>query len=244
MIFVDTPGWLSPQDVFQSFMKRAIVRSIYDDADVLLWMLEPKPFNEEDALFANKLKKSGKPVVVIVNKMDLAGSSHHFDRIKSEIQTHMGPDAVLLPIAAKQGAGLTELKSLLVTRLPEGPAFFPADQITDRWERFYVAELIREQIFKKYQEEVPHACLVTVDEFSERPGRKDHIRASIVVESESQKKIMIGAHARAIKDLGQAARKEIEAQLNRPIYLELEVKVKKNWRQDPAFLKLALGQSA
>lgn len=244
MVFVDTPGWLSPKDVFQSFMKRAIVRSIYDDADVLVWLLEPKPFTPEDASFATKLKDSTKPIVVVVNKMDLAGSPVHFEQIKTEIGLLLGPQTPVLRLSAKSGAGVIELKRGLVARLQEGPAYFPTDQLTDRWERFYVTELIREQIFKHYQEEVPHACMVMIEDFVEKKDRKDLIRATIIVETEGQKKIVIGNHAHAIKNLGQSARKEIEAQIGRPVYLELDVKVRKNWRQDSAFLKLALGLSA
>ena len=244
MVFVDTPGWLSPKDVFQSYMKRSIVRSIYDDADVLVWILEPKPFTPDDILFADKLTKSQKPVVVIVNKMDLAGSAHHFELVKAEVGTLMGPAVPVLPLSARSGAGINELKGALISRLPDAPAYFPTDQMTDRWERFYVAELIREQIFKRFQEEIPHACLVVVESFVEKQGRKDLIKASIVVESESQKKIVIGNQAKAIRDLGQAARREIEEQIGRPVFLELNVKVHKNWRQDAAFLKLALDQTA
>lgn len=244
MVFVDTPGWLSPQDAFQSFMKRSIVRSIYDDADVLAWLMEPKPFAPEDAEFAKKLHASNKPVVAAVNKMDLAGSAVHFDRIKSELAPILGAATPVLPVSAKSGAGRAELKGALIARLPEAPPYFPTDQMTDRWERFYAAELIREQIFKRYQQEVPHACLVLVEEFVEKPGRKDVIKAAIVVETEGQKKIVIGARAAAIRDLGRAARQEIEAQLGRPVFLELKVKVHKNWRQDGPFLKLALERSA
>jgi GTP-binding protein Era len=116
--------------------------------------------------------------------------------------------------------------------------------MTDRWERFYVTELVREQIFKRFQQEVPHACAVIIEDFIEKKGRKDVIKASIVVETEGQKKIVIGEQGRSIRDLGQAARKEIEEQIGRPVFLELVVKVKKNWRKDPEFLKLALGLSA
>ncbi len=237
MIFVDTPGWLEPKDSYQSFMKRAIVRSMYDDADEIVWLLEPKPFTAEDAAFADKLQKTTKPVIVAVNKMDLAGSQPHFEKIRAELTDRWGNDATVLGISAKNGVGLLELKGALSSRLPIAPAFFPTDQITDRWERFYVAELIREQIFKHYKEEVPHACLVTVEEFVEKPGRKDVIRANIIVETDGQKKIVIGSHAAAIKSLGQASRKEIEAQLGRPVFLELNVKVHKNWRNDAGFLK-------
>ncbi len=244
IVFVDTPGWLAPKDVFQNFMKRSIVRSIYDDADVLLWILEPKPYTPEDALFADKLKKSNKPVVVIVNKMDLAGSELHYERIKTEVQAMLGTETPVMAVSAKSRAGVNELKGALISRLPDAQPYFPTDQITDRWERFYVAELIREQIFKRYQEEVPHASLVKVENFVEKPGRKDLIKASIIVETEGQKKIVIGAHARGVRDLGAAARKEIEAQIGRPVFLELTVKVHKNWRQDSNFLKLALGETA
>lgn len=240
MVFVDTPGWLSPQDNFQAFMKRAIMRTVYDDADILVWLLEPKPFMPEDAAFAETLKKTKIPVIVAINKVDMAKSPADLDKLEKEIRQVLGEEAPVVRISAKTGQGVWDLKGMLQARLPESPPYFPTDQITDRWERFYVAELIREQIFKKFQQEVPHACAVVIEDFVEKHGRKDVIKASLVVETEGQKQIVVGKAGSAIRDLGQAARTEIEAQLGRPVYLEMVVKIRKHWRQDTEFLKSLL----
>lgn len=245
MIFVDTPGWLKPDTPFQATFRKAIVRAVYDDADLLIWVLEPKPFGPEDVEFAEKLKKTNKPIVVLINKVDtlpnLAACEPLFNELKKSL-----PEATVRHISAKTGQGLSNFKDEIGAVLPIGPAYYPTDQITDRWERFYVAELIREQIFELYDKEVPHATAVTIEEFAERKDRKDFVKASIVVETEGQKQIMIGRQGSAVRFLGEKARKEIEKRLGRPVYLELIVKVKKNWRRDPVFLKslLALDKGA
>jgi GTP-binding protein Era len=243
MVFVDTPGWLKPIDPFQSTMKRAIVRSIYDDADVLMWMLEPKTLTTEDEDFAVKLKNTRKPLCVAINKIDLPTSSALVEQMVPALKAQLGGDAAIHLISAKNQTGLQNLKKDLASKLPLSPAYFPTDQVTDRWERFYVAELIREEIFRRYQQEVPHASTVIIEEFVEKPGRKDVIQVAIVVETEGQMKIVVGQKGQAIKELGQAARAEIEARLGRPVFLELKVKVRKNWRRDPQFLESIKAQN-
>ncbi|MBV9080239.1 MAG: GTPase Era [Elusimicrobia bacterium] len=237
MVFVDTPGWLNPQDTYQAFMKRAVVRSIYDDADLLVWMVEPRPLGEEEKKFGGMLRKPGKPVCVVVNKIDTGEPSQGWAAMETEIKTVVGETAPVLRVSARKGLGIDTLKSTLRALLPEVPAYFPNDQLTDRWERFFVAELIREQIFQHFQQEVPHAAAVAVQDFVERPGAKDHIKAVIFVETEGQKGIMVGKSGEAIKKLGQTSRQEIEARLGRPVFLELTVKLRKDWRKDPEFLK-------
>lgn len=237
MVFLDTPGWLKPIDPFQSTMKRAIVRSIYDDADVLMWMLEPKTLTSEDEDFALKLKNTRKPLCVAINKTDLPTAGALIEQMVPALKAQLGGDVTIHLISAKNQTGLQNLKKDLASKLPLSPAYFPTDQVTDRWERFYVAELIREEIFRRYQQEVPHASTVIIEEFVEKPGRKDVIQVAIVVETEGQMKIVVGQKGQAIKVLGQAARAEIEARLGRPVFLELKVKVRKNWRKDPQFLE-------
>lgn len=237
MIFVDTPGWLRPQDTFQSFMKRAIVRSIYDDADVLVWVLEPKTLAEEEKTFGQMLQKPGKPIVAVINKTDRGEPAGSWAALEGQIKEAAGPETPVLRVSARSSEGLDRLKSTLKKLLPESPPYFPTDQITDRWERFYVAELIREQIFQQFQEEVPHAAAVAVEDFIERPNAKDHIKAVIYVETEGQLGILVGQKGAAIKRLGQTSRGEIEARLGRPVHLELTVKVRKGWRKDPDFLR-------
>lgn len=238
MIFVDTPGWLKPQDTFQSFMKRSINRAIYDDADVIAWVVEPKELDEEEMTFGRMLLKPGKPVVALINKSDRGAPPNGWERLEGQIHDAIGARAPILRVSARKGEGVEAAKNKLSSLLPEAPAYFPTDQITDRWERFYVAELIREQIFQQFQEEVPHAAAVMIDDFIEREGAKDRIEVTIYVETEGQLGIMVGAKGAAIKKLGQAAREEIEARLERPVHLELSVKVRKAWRKDAEFLRL------
>lgn len=237
MVFVDTPGWLKPQDTFQSFMKRAVIRAIYDDADVLAWVLEPRLLGEEEMTFGKMLLKPGKPVVAIINKSDRGAPPDGWGKMEEQIREATGADTTILRVSARKGDGVEMVKNKLASLLPESPAYFPTDQITDRWERFYVAELIREQLFLQYQEEVPHAAAVAVEEFIEQEGKKDHIKVVIYVETEGQLGIVVGNKGHAIKSLGQAAREEIELRIGRPIHLETSVKVHKNWRKDVDFLR-------
>lgn len=237
IIFVDTPGWLKPQDSFQSFMKRSINRAIYDDADVLVWVVEPQLLSEDEMAFGRGLLKPGKPVVAIINKSDRGTPQIGWERLEGQIHDVLGPKAPIFRVSAKKGDGVEAVRNKLSTLLPESPAYFPADQITDKWERFYVAELIREQIFEQFKEEVPHAAAVAVDDFIEREGAKDRIEVTIYVETEGQLGIIVGNKGAAIKKLGQAAREEIEARLERPVHLELRVRVHKAWRKDTEFLR-------
>jgi GTP-binding protein Era len=235
LIFLDTPGWLKPNDTLQSFMKKSLLRSLYDDADVVVWLLDPHPLTEEQKDFGGTLLRANKPLIVAINKIDTTPKE-----ISEEVQSSLPVGFEMIPfvrLAAKNGSGVPELVGLIKDRLPLSPPYFPTDQITDRWERFYVTELIRERLFERYKEEVPHASAVVIDEFREQEGRKDFIKAIIYVESEGQKKILIGEKGRAIKEVGEGARKEIENRLGRPVFLELTVKVQKNWRKDPQFIK-------
>ncbi len=237
MIFIDTPGWLDPRDEYQKTFKRDIVRSIHDDADVLIWMLEPRTLRDEDVRFGEILVKTAKPLLVAINKADSAPPNFDLKKLADDIKQRLSLDGTVHIISSKQGRGLPDILNQAEQRLPEAPPYFPTDQVTDRWERFYAAELIREQIFLRYQDEVPHASMVQVEGFTEKPGHKDVIRATIIVETEGQKRIMIGEKGRAIRDLGSRARAEIEKQIGRPVFLELTVKVHPRWRKDSAFLK-------
>lgn len=237
IIFLDTPGWLKPSDPFQSSMKRAILRSLHDDADVIIWVVEPRSVSIEEEDFAHKLTATGKPICVVINKIDAIPAQLKISDLTKSFQTLFGLSVPIVPVSAKTGQGISNLISTLLTQLPAAPPYFPTDQLTNRWERFYVAELIREQIFQRYQQEVPHASAVLVEDFIEKEGRKDVIQVSIIVETEGQMRIILGDKGRSIKELGQASRQEIEARLGRPVYLELKVKIRKNWRKDNEFIK-------
>ena len=143
----------------------------------------------------------------------------------------------MVPISALYSVGLAKLIEVIVSLLPEGEILYPEDMISDYPERFFVAEIIREKIFHLYRQEVPYATAVVVEDFIEREKGKYYIRAVIYVERESEKKILIGKGGQKLKQLGQQSRKDIEAFINHPVYLELWVKVKKDWRRDPTFLQ-------
>jgi GTP-binding protein Era len=145
----------------------------------------------------------------------------------------------IIPVSARNGDGIEELKMSIFRLLPDGPFLYPPEHLSIDPERFFAAELIREAIFKGYEKEIPYATCVMIDEFTERQGAKDYIRAIIYVERRSQKGILIGKKGEALKKIGATARKGIERFLGRPVFLELWVKVKKDWRKDKKFLKEA-----
>lgn len=236
LIFIDTPGWLKPKDTAQSLMRRAIMRSVYDDADLIVWLLEPKALGEAERTLGETLVRSKKPVFAVINKTDTV-NRNSLPAIETDVRAILGPGGRVWRVSARTGDGVPALRKNLLEALPESQPYFPTDQITDRWERFFAAELIREQMFRLFQDEVPHASTVIIEEFVEKEGRKDVIKAQVLVETEGQKKIVVGEKGRSIKALGEGSRREIEAQIGRPVFLELNVKVRKNWRNDPDFLK-------
>ncbi|OVE78412.1 GTPase Era [bacterium F11] len=237
LIFLDTPGWLDAHNPYETFLKKSVHRSVYDDADLIVWLMDPKIPEEKDKLLAKKLAGINKPLFVIVNKCDLLNKSDIIASINQEINSLISSEFHFGVISAKTKKGISELKKKVISALPVSPPYFPTDQLTDRWERFYVSELLREAIFKQYHDEIPHACAISIEEFREREGQKDFIKATIFVETESQKGILIGQKARSLRQLGQATREEIEKTLGREIYLEINVKVKKAWRKDAEFIK-------
>lgn len=230
--FLDTPGLITPQYELQKVMIKQIVRSL-KDADIIVWMIDPWFKQEEypgDILQSIK----NKPIICCINKIDLVAKSRILPIIEAVKKLHGGE---IVPVSALTGDGISDLKHVLFTYLPEGPFLYPEEDISDSPERFFVAEIIREQIFNQFSKEVPYATCVVIDEFKEREKGKDYIRAIIYVEKESQKGILIGKGGTALKKVGADARNEIEQFLGRPVYVQLWVKVKDKWRKDKKFLK-------
>jgi len=232
IIFVDTPGILEPRYELQGAMMRQVEQSI-GDADVLLYVVDIRhpriaPGVQEAA--------QRKPLIVALNKADLLRTAEEglpaIEALRGEV-----PQAGFHAISALKGAGLPALLAEIFARLPRGPAFYPADQLTEHPERFFVAELIREAAFDRFHEEVPYSVEIELAEFREHPGRKDLIEAIVWVETESQKGILIGKGGKAIRGLGRQAREAIEAFLKRPVFLELRVKVQPHWRRDAQALR-------
>lgn len=240
IVFIDTPGIHKPKNKLDDFMDKSSYSAL-DEVDVVLFMVEPEPAGKGDQYIAELLKKIKKPVFLVINKIDKV----HPDKLLSIIDSYknLGDFAEIVPISASQGNNVSELIKTIAKYLPEGPQFYDADQLTDRPEYFIVAELIREQVLKLTHEEVPHATAVVVDRMRDHEGGKLQIEATIYVERPGQKGIIIGKKGQMLKQIGIAARQEIEALLGEKVNLRLWVKVQKNLRSDPAFLK-SIGYNA
>lgn len=234
IVFIDTPGIHKPKNKLDDFMDKSSYSAL-DEVDVVLFMVEPEPAGKGDQYIAELLKKIKKPVFLVINKIDKV----HPDELLSIIDSYknLGDFAEIVPISASQGNNVSELIKTIAKYLPEGPQFYDADQLTDRPEYFIVAELIREQVLKLTHEEVPHATAVVVDRMWDHEGGKLQVEATIYVERPGQKGIIIGKKGQMLKQIGIAARQEIEALLGEKVNLRLWVKVQKNWRSDPVFLK-------
>lgn len=230
--FLDTPGLIEPEYELQHRMVENIKRSL-DDAEIIVWVVDPwfKPKPGISDLF-NLFKK--RPVICAINKIDLVPKNDLLPTIES-LRAYRTIE--IIPISAHTGEGIDSLLSCIFNNLPEGPFLYPSEDLSDNPERFFVAEIIREAIFKHYKKEVPYATCVAIDQFDEHETGKDFIHAIIYVERTSQKGILIGNKGEALKHVGKNARKKIEKFLGRPVFLELWVKVRENWRKDKKFLK-------
>ncbi|MBL1215118.1 MAG: GTPase Era [Ignavibacteriae bacterium] len=239
IIFLDTPGILDPSYLLQEKMVDYIINSA-KDADVLLYLFDvneklPSFETEEQEELIKILKKKRIKKIAVLNKMDLSKQEDAELKIK-ELESLNLFDQIIT-ISALVNFNVDALLQLIKKYLPAHPKYYPDDQLTDEPEKFFVSEIIREKIFEKYQDEIPYSTEVLIEEFKEREGRKDFIRAAIIVERDSQKPIIIGKRGDAIKRVGKIAREAIEEFLQRDVYLELQVKVKSKWRSNPQQLK-------
>ena len=234
LILVDTPGLHKPVHRLGVLLNQT-AQSALEDADAILWVVAasqaPTP---EDSIVAERLAalKRLPRVFLALNKTDLCD----WERFAPQYQALL-PQVELCPVSALQGKGVPELQEKLVQALPEGPAYYDEDQVTDLYEREIASDLIREAALTCLQDEVPHAIAIRMDEYTERENGIAYIAATLIVERDSQKAIVIGKGGAMLKTLGSAARKEIESLTGRKVFLELRVKVSKNWRDDPAALK-------
>lgn len=233
IVFVDTPGIHKTATRLNKRMMDSVRASA--QADVALFLIDAgaRP-NEEDAQAVDLVKKLDAPVIAVLNKVDRVQPKEQLLEV-IERYRQMHEFAAYVPVSALKGEGLEELKREILARLPEGPALYPADYLTDQPERFLAAELIREQVLKLTREEVPHAVAVKVDTWEDTP-RVLRIAATIYVERHGQKTILVGAGGAMLKKIGTAARGEIERMTGRKVFLETFVKVQPNWRDDPEFL--------
>lgn len=236
MTFLDTPGIHHAVSLLNREMVRVALNTL-EDVDVILWIIDADhPLTDEDRLILGHLKDIKAPVVVALNKVDLVKPKQKLLPVMEECQMLL-PQAEVIPISATEAVNLDRLEHVLLTYLPEGPPFFPSEQATDQPQHLLAAEIIREKVFQLAHQEVPYAVAVQVDEMTEREEGIIDIQASIYVEKESQKGIIIGAGGQMLKKIGAQARREIEGILGRRVYLGLWVKVRKSWRKDKEALR-------
>ncbi len=236
VIFLDTPGIHRARSLINQRMVE-VAESTLREVDFTLWLVDAtKGLVGEDENIARLLEESGKAALVLLNKIDLVSKLKLLpliDRISSFF-----PGREIVPISALTGENLSLLDDLILKSLPEGPRYYPEDEITDQTERFIAAEMIREKIFLLTREEIPYGVAVVIEEFSEKP-EKDLvvIKAAIHSERESHKPILIGKKGAMLKKIGRQAREELEGLLGCKVYLELFVKVDRGWTQDPNAMK-------
>lgn len=238
LIFIDTPGLHHPHHKLGEFMNQDALLAL-EDADLALLILDAStPPTDEDLIFGKALNelKSPPPVLLVLNKIDRVSASELEER-SDQYQT-LVPGAELIPISAATGANLDELEHKVIEALPAGPLLYPEEQVTDLYEREIAADLIRAAAMNLLEEELPHVIAVRIDEYTEREDGSAYIEATLFVERDSQKGILIGEGGNMIKAIGIGARKEIEAMSGRKVFLRLRVKVKKNWRNDLNALRL------
>ena len=233
IVFSDTPGVLKPkyklQESMLNFSSSALV-----DADILLYMTDTIEKIEKNESFLEKVKQATVPVLAIINKIDLSNE----EALQKQVQALQAilPSAEVIPLSVLHKFGLDYLMKRILALLPESPPYFGKDALTDRPARFFVSEIIREKILLYYQQEIPYAVEVVVESYKEEK-EKIYIAALILVERESQKGIIIGHQGKALKKLGTTARREIERFTGKNVFLELFVKVEKDWRTNENSLK-------
>ena len=239
LVLLDTPGVVRPKYRLHQHMMRDVDRSL-GDADVTVLMADAteRRLTHDAQSAVERVRGSRAPVLLALNKVDRLGLVDEALPLVELYTEALGqaPDAVV-PISARDGQGTEALLDLVVERVPEGPPYYPADQLSEHPERFFIAEIVREAVFNQFRDEVPYATQVVVVTYQERPGRKDYIACDIVVERDSQKAILIGRGGAALKRLGQAARQEVEAFLGRGVFLQLFVKTRSDWRDKEGHLR-------
>ncbi len=235
IVFVDTPGIHEPKHALGKGMNAAALGALID-TDVVLWLVDiSENPHTEDRIIAERLK-GVQAVIQALNKIDLIKDADALEH-KGKLFQELLPSAEQIMISAVKGTGFDALREGILSYLPEGPPLYPEDQVTDIYEREIAADLIREAALNNLRDEVPHAIAIRIDEYKERDGTGAFIAATIFLERDSQKGIVIGKQGSMLKTIGTAARKAIEAMSGRKVFLDLRVKVKKNWRTDPVFLK-------
>ncbi|MDR1103537.1 MAG: GTPase Era [Tannerella sp.] len=233
IVYSDTPGVLRPSYKLQKSMLN-FSESALNDADVLLYVTDTVEKTDKNETFLQKVRQAKCPVLLLINKIDLTDQPT-LERLVEQWHDRL-PQAEIIPLSALSKFNVEPLKQRIVALLPDSPPYFEKDALTDRPARFFVTEIIREKILLYYQKEVPYSAEVVVELFDESPARI-HIKAVIVVERETQKGILIGHRGQALKKAGTVARKDLEHFFGKKIFLEMFVKVEKDWRNRDNLLK-------
>jgi len=233
IVFLDTPGIHKSDTLFNRRMMKT-VRGALQDRDLILFVADAtKPLSEEEEHALSALGQSARAVLV-VNKIDRVEDKRLLLPLIDQY-SKLFPWLAVVPVSGRVGTNLEDLKRVIIENIPEGPALFPKDYLTDQPMRFLAAEIVRERILRATREEVPHAVAILIDSWEEKP-RLTKIAATIHVERAGQKTILIGEKGQMLKKIGSEAREEIERLLGHKVFLSLFVKVEPNWRKDPAFL--------
>lgn len=234
IVFIDTPGIHKPKHKLGELMVKQAKESV-KEVDVILFMVEPEEPGSGDKFIINILKDMGKPVFLLINKVDTVRKPLVLPII--EAYSKLYPFKEIIPISALTGDGIDALIKTIVDYLPEGPKYYPDDILTDQLERFMVSEIIREKIIQQTEDEIPYSVAIDINQWSEREDGVIFIQANIYIEREGQKGIIIGKGGARLKTIGTNARFEIERLLGTKVFLELWVKIKKDWRSSERILK-------
>ena len=233
LIFSDTPGIIKPSYELQNSMMD-FVKSALDDADIILYMLEIGEKSIKDLSVHNKILNAKIPTLILLNKIDLSNQ----EDLEQEVNKWSAqyPNSEIFPISALNNFNIENLINRIIELIPESPPYFPKDQLTDKPERFFVNEKLREKILMYYDKEIPYSVEIVTEEFKEEENLIK-IRSQILVERESQKGIIIGHKGSALKKIGTKARLDLEKFFDKKVFIDLHVKVSKNWRSNPNQLK-------
>ncbi|PLY14073.1 MAG: GTPase Era [Sedimenticola sp.] len=234
IIFVDTPGIHQRGDQPMNRYLNRTAKTMLADVDVILFLVEAERWQKEDEGALEAVKKTNKPVILLINKIDNLKNKEDLLPFM-EMLSSLHSFSEIIPISAKRETGIIEVENSVLARLPNNPNIFPDDQLTDRPERFFAAELIREQITRRYAKEIPYSVTVEIEKFEEE-GNLYRINALIWVEREGQKKIIIGQKGEALKEVGRLSRIEMEKMFDKKVFLTVWIKVKKSWSSDESAL--------
>lgn len=233
IVYSDTPGILKPSYKLQESMMKFVTGAL-TDADVILFVTDTVEESDRAAEILAKLKRTTVPVIVVINKVDLS-NPESLEWLVEKWHTEL-PEAKIVPVSAKEAFNVEGLFRTILALLPEGPAYYPKDTLTDKTLRFFASEIIREQILRNYDKEIPYSCEIAIDTYKEEPTI-DRIAATIYVSRDSQKGIVIGHKGEKLKRVGMAARTEMEAFLGKKVFLQLFVKVNDDWRNNDRELR-------